>query len=469
VGWLIGFRAVQGLGAAILMPQTLAIVTMTFPPERRGAAFGVWGAVAGLATIAGPTLGGLLVTAFDWRWIFFVNLPIGIAVLGLTFVIIPGVRPGRRHRFDVLGVTLASLGLLAICYGLVEGQRYDWGTIASFISIPLVIAAGIVLLAVFLLVQKLRQEREPLIPFVLFRSRNFTLMNWVSFTLSIGMLGTFLPFTIYLQSALGFSALKAGLTMAPASLVMIFVAPFLGRLTDKIGGKYILICGLSLFALGMGWAVLIATPHSAWYDFLPALIVAGLGMGGTFAPMTTTAMRDVDPRMAGAASGLLNTTRQVGSVIGTAAVGALLQNRLVASLTSQATISSAVLPASARGPFVSGFRQAAASGLLTGGSAGSAPGTTGNVPAALAAELRRLAAEVFAQGYVLAMRWTMVMPIAVVALAAVSCLAISNKADGQGRMAAPEADAGQMAGTISSPGPSGSLGNSPGSSSGTAS
>ena len=129
-GWLIGFRAVQGLGAAMLMPQTLAIITMTFPPERRGAAFGVWGAVAGLATIAGPTLGGLLVTAFDWRWIFFVNLPIGVAVLrGDARSSSRACAPGRRHRLDILGVTLASLALLAICYGLVEGQRYDWGTV----------------------------------------------------------------------------------------------------------------------------------------------------------------------------------------------------------------------------------------------------------------------------------------------------------------------------------------------------
>src|SRR6516164_11339264 len=183
-GWLIGFRAVQGLGAAMLMPQTLAIVTMTFPPERRGAAFGIWGAVAGLATIAGPTLGGLLVTAFDWRWIFFVNLPIGAAVLAVTFFIIPDLQPGRRHQLDFLGVALASAALLAICYGLVEGQRYDWGTVTSFITIPLIIAAGVVLLGVFFLVQKLRQSGEPLIPFALFRNRNFTLMNWVSFTLS---------------------------------------------------------------------------------------------------------------------------------------------------------------------------------------------------------------------------------------------------------------------------------------------
>jgi EmrB/QacA subfamily drug resistance transporter len=464
--WLIAFRAVQGIGAAMLMPQTLAIVTMTFPPERRGAAFGIWGAVAGLATIAGPTLGGLLVTAFDWRWIFFVNLPIGAAVLAVTFFIIPGFQPGRRHRFDILGVALASLALLAICYGLVEGQRYDWGTITSFISIPLIIAAGVVLLGAFGWVQKMRQDREPLVPFALFRSRNFTLMNWVSGTLSIGMLGIFLPFTIYLQSALGFSALKAGLTMAPSSIVMIILAPGLGRLTDKIGGKYILLTGLSLFAVGMGWAVLIATPHSAWYDFLAPMIVAGLGMGGTFPPMTTTAMSEVDPKMAGAASGVLNTTRQVGSVIGTAAVGALLQNRLVSSLTSRATAVSARLPPQARGPFVSGFRQAAASGLIGPPARSAAP--AGTSPG-LAAQLRRLGAEVFPQGYVVAMRWTMVLPIAVVALAAASCLALRSKARGQDGVTAADAQSGQMAGTISSPGSPGSLGQSPGSSSGTAS
>jgi EmrB/QacA subfamily drug resistance transporter len=463
-GWLIGFRAVQGLGAAMLMPQTLAIVTMVFPPERRGAAFGIWGAVAGLATIAGPTLGGLLVTAFDWRWIFFVNLPIGVAVFAVTFFIVPDLHPGRRHRLDLRGVTLASLGLLAICYGLVEGQNYNWGTITGLVSIPLILAVGVLLIGVFLVDQKRRQDAEPLIPFALFKNRNFTLMNWVSGTLSIGMLGIFLPLTIYLQDALGFSALKAGLTLAPSSVVMIVAAPFLGRLTDKIGGKYILVSGLSLFAAGIGWVVLVAGPNSKWQDFLPPLIVAGLGMGGTFAPLTTTAMREVEPRLAGAASGVLNTTRQVGSVIGTAAVGALLENRLVTSLGSQATIRSAGLPAHVRAAFIHGFQQAAASGLLSGGPASSAaqPGE----PPALAAQLQRLSAEVFRHGYVLAMRWTMVMPIAVVVLAAASCLAVKNTVSGQDRTAGAPAEAGQMAGSISSPG---SSGQNPGSASGAAS
>ena len=365
-GWLIGFRAVQGLGAAMLMPQTLTIITNTFPPDRRGAAFGVWGAVAGVATIAGPTLGGLLVTAFDWRWIFFVNLPIGLFVLLVTPLIIPDVRPGRRHRIDIPGVLLASAALLAICYGLVEGQKYDWGTITGFVSIPLVLGLGVVLLLAFLLVQKLTQDKEPLVPFALFRDRNYSVVNWVSGVLAVGMMGIFIPLTIYLQSVLGFSALKAGLTMAPASLVSMFVAPVAGRMTDKIGGKFILMSGLILFGAGMGWIALIAQPDSSWLVFVAPLIVAGLGMGCIFAPMVTVAMRDIEPRMAGAASGVLNTIRQVGLVIGTAAVGALLQNRLVSAMAAQAASRSAALPPQVRGQFVAGIDNSAKNGIQVG-------------------------------------------------------------------------------------------------------
>jgi EmrB/QacA subfamily drug resistance transporter len=419
-GMLIGFRAVQGLGAAILMPQTLAILTMVFPAERRGAAFGIWGAVAGVATIAGPTLGGLLVTALDWRWIFFVNLPIGVAVLVLSAMIVPDLRTGRSHRLDVPGVVLASLALVAICYGLVEGQRYDWGTITGFVSIPLVIGVGVVLLAVFLLVQAGTQDREPLVPFSLFRNRNFSLINWISATVAIGMMGIFLPLTIYLQSDLGFSALKAGLAMAPASLVSMFVAPVAGRMSDRIGGKYILLAGLAAFAGGMGWVVAQASVTSKWYDFLPALVVAGIGIGCVFAPMTTIAMRDVAPQMAGAASGMLNTVRQVGSVIGTAAIGALLQSQLSSALTSEAARRASALPPAIRPRFIAGFAGAAKSGLQVGaGQSGSKvpPGT----PPAVASQLNRIGHEVFTQGFVNALHPTIVMPVAVLVAGALSC------------------------------------------------
>jgi EmrB/QacA subfamily drug resistance transporter len=426
-GWLIGFRAVQGLGAAMLMPQTLTIITNTFPPERRGAAFGVWGAVAGVATIAGPTLGGLLVTAFDWRYIFFVNLPIGVIVLAITPVIIPNVKPGRRHRIDFWGVLLASAGLLAICYGLVEGQKYDWGTISGFISIPLVLGVGVALLIAFLVVQKLTQNNEPLVPFAVFRDRNYSVVNWVSGVLAVGMMGIFLPLTIYLQSVLGFSALKAGLVIAPASLVSMFVAPVAGRSTDKIGGKFILMSGLTLFAVGIGWLALIAHPNSSWPVFMAPLIVTGLGMGCIFAPMVTVAMRNIPPQLAGAASGVLNTVRQVGLVIGTATVGALLQNRLVSSIASQASTKSAALPPQVRGRFVSEINKSAQSGIQvgagqTGGSTRVGPG----VPAQIVAEITRIGHDVFTSAFVTAMKQTMILPVILLAIGALSCLAIKE-------------------------------------------
>jgi EmrB/QacA subfamily drug resistance transporter len=407
-GYLIGFRAVQGLGAAMLMPQTLAILTMVFPPERRGAAFGVWGAVAGIATIAGPTLGGLLVTAFDWRYIFFINVPIGAVVLVLTLILIPDLRTGRRHSFDVTGVVLASLALFAICYALVEGQKYNWSTITSFISIPLLLGIGFVLLGLFLFFQARRQDGEPLVPFSLFKDRNYALMNIVAGFIAIGMLGIFLPFSIYLQSVLGFSALKAGLTMAPASVVSMFVAPVAGRMSDRIGGKYILMVGLLLFAGGMGTIAFIAQPSSAWYDFLAPQFVAGIGIGCTFAPMTTVAMRNVKPMMAGAASGVFNTTRQVGTVIGTAGVGALLQNRLIAGFTTEVQRRAAALPVAARDRLVAGFHSAAKGGLEVGSGAR----TSG------------LAGEIFTHGFVDAMRPTILVPIVFLVVAALSCLLI---------------------------------------------
>jgi EmrB/QacA subfamily drug resistance transporter len=426
-GQLIAFRVVQGLGAAMLVPQTLTIITNTFPPERRGAAFGVWGAVAGVATIAGPTLGGLLVTAFDWRYIFFVNLPIGIIVLILAPLIIPDVKPGRRHRLDIPGVLLASAALLAICYGLVEGQKYSWGTITGFVSIPLILGLGVLLLAAFLLVQRMTQGKEPLVPFALFRDRNYSVTNWISGVLAIGMMGIFLPFTIYLQSVLGFTALKAGLAMAPASLISLFVAPVAGRMTDKIGGKYILMSGLTLFGAGMGWLALIAHPNSTWPSFLAPLIVAGLGLGCIFAPLVTTAMRNIPPQLAGAASGVLNTVRQVGLVIGTAAVGALLQNRLVSSMSGQAEVRAGALPPQVRHQFVTQIHNSANKGIQVG--AGQNGGSTHQIPGAppsLVAEITRIAHEVFTFAYVTAMRQTMILPVVLLGIGALSCLALKN-------------------------------------------
>ncbi len=418
---LIGARVIQGVGAALLMPQTMTLIISTFPPERRGAAMGIWGAVAGLATIAGPTVGGLLVSELDWRWIFFVNLPVGVLVLVMAFTLIPDIRPGRRQRLDWTGVAIASSALFLFTFALTEGQRYHWNA-----WIWAAMGAAVVVLAGFLLQQRARQHSQPLVPFALFRDRNYTVMSVVSAAVSIGMIGFFLPTTIYFQSVLGYSALKAGLVMCPASLVSMPLAPLAGRLTDRIGGKYILMTGLSLYAIGCAWMVSIAQPDSDWPIFLPPMIVAGLGIGCVFAPMATMAMENVAPPMAGAASGVLNTVRQVGSVIGSAAVGALLQHQLADSLTTEAAKRAPQVPAPYRGQFVAGFKDAAKGGLELG------PGqSTRKLPAGLshdaAALLGRLSKDVFGHGFVTAMRTAVALPVALMFLAAAVCLFLKSR------------------------------------------
>ncbi|HEY3504530.1 MAG TPA: DHA2 family efflux MFS transporter permease subunit [Actinocatenispora sp.] len=416
---LIAARVVQGVGGALLSPQSLAIITRIFPPERRGVAFGVWGAVAGVAAVAGPTLGGLLITYASWEWIFYLNVPIGAVAFALSLWTVPGRGEHRHHRFDILGTILVSVALFLITYGLIEGEKYHWGTVRGFVTIPLIIGAGVVVLAAFLITQYF-EKNEPLVPFSILRDRNFSLMNVVSLAMSFAMLGMFLPLTIYLQSVLGLSAFDAGLTLAPMPLVSLFIAPVTGRLADKIGGKYILFTGLVLFGLGMLYVLTAAHVDSTRWTFLPGLLIAGIGMGGIFAPMTTEAMRSIPPRLSGAASGVFNTTRQLGAVIGTAAVGALLQAQLSAKLTDSARRHAEALPPQYRSGFVDGFSHA--SGGLDVGSQHAAPAAPPGLPAQIADQLKALATDTFRVAYVDAMRPTLVLPIAVLALAALSCL-----------------------------------------------
>ena len=430
---LIAARVLQGLGGALLTPQTLAILTSIFPAERRGAAFGVWGGIAGLATIAGPVLGGLIVTYLDWRWIFYVNVPIGFVAVVATFLVVPDLRPGRGAGVEPVGVLLTSAGLLAITFGLIEGQRFDWSTVTTVagvpITIPDILVAGVVLLLAFFVWDSFRAS--PLVPLSLFGERNFSLMNWVGATVAFGMVGLFLPLTIYLQSALGFSALKAGLTMLPMSLVSMPVAPIAGRLADRLGGKYVLMVGLALFAAGMAWLDWRATIDSTWVTFLPGLLVAGVGVGCTFAPLATVAMRNIQPRMAGAASGVLNTTRQVGGAIGSAVVGAVLQNRLAVSLHDQAVNYAAQLPPQVppaiRQRFVDGFSNAVKGGLEVGHTTSSSAGQVSGVPPQFADQIGRIAHDVFAYAFIDAMRPTLLVPIAVLALGALSCIAVKRR------------------------------------------
>ena len=424
---LILARGAQGLGAAMLAPQGLPIMLSLFPPERRGGVFAIYGSLAGLAVLLGPVLGGFIVTHFGWRWIFYVNLPVGLLTFALAFLFVPDLRPGRRHRLDFVGVGLATAGLLGVVFGLIEGQRYDWGTVWAGITIPEIIAAGVVTLAVFLLVQWRRQDREPLLPFAVFKDRNFTLMALVLLTMGFAILGVFLPMTLYYQSVLGLSAFDAGLAIAPQPLAMILLSGVAAALAARYA-KYILMAGLTLFAIGVAYIAWTAQVTSNRWSFVPGLVIAGAGMAGIWTPVFSLATRDLQPRLAGVASGVVNTIQELGGVIGTAAIGALLQNQLATDLHTRAVSYSAQLPSQARGPFVDGFSQAAKAGLQVGrGQTGTSVSLPPGIPTQIAQQIQHVAHLVFTQAFVDAMRPTMALAIAVILVAAIGTMAARNR------------------------------------------
>ncbi|MEU7834785.1 MULTISPECIES: MFS transporter [unclassified Nonomuraea] len=429
---LIVFRVIQGLGGALLTPQTLSVLTMIFPSEKRGAAFGVWGAVAGVATLAGPLLGGWLVTDFGWRWIFFVNLPVGVIALVLAGIVMPNLRLNRRHRLDWAGTALVTVALFLITFGLIEGQSHAWGKVWGPITIVEILISGVVMLGLFFVHQRAQQRREPLVPFQIFQDRNFSVMNVVAASIAFGMLGLFLPLTIFLQSVLELSALQAALTLSPMALISMVVAPLAGRAADRVGGKWILFVGLSLFSGGMG--VLIASSHvdTSRLDLLPGLIVAGFGLGMTFAPMQAVAMRNVEPRMAGAASGMINTTRQLGGVIGSAAVGAVLQAQISTHLKSAAAADAGQLPAQYRAQVVDTLSHVASGSQdIAGGQI--APHLPAGIPDQVRAQLDTFFTLVFQQGFVGAMRATLWLPIAVMGCAALAVMLVRGRSDRRSR------------------------------------
>ncbi|KDN82216.1 hypothetical protein KCH_60500 [Kitasatospora cheerisanensis KCTC 2395] len=356
----------------------------------------------------------------------------------MALALVPDVRHGGRRRIDLVGVLLAAAALVCLTFGLTEGQRYGWNA-----GILALLGAAAVLLVLFLLHQRARQDREPLLPFALFRARDFAAMSFVSATVQVGMLGLFLPVMIYLQSVLRFGALAAGLVMAPAMVVSAVLSPFAGRLADRIGGKPVLLAGLALFAAGLAWLAGVVGLGRAWWEFQPALVTAGVGIGCVFGPMVTVAMYHVPPATAGAASGVLNTIRQIGTVIGSAAVGALLQNRLAAAVRDEAAREAAGLPAEVRDRFLTGVREAAAGGreLGTGRGGGPTVDLPPDTPAELARQVDRLAAAAFDHGVVHAVRPTLLLPVVVVALGALACLLVRGRRPDRASPAPAPADA----------------------------
>ena len=321
---LILARAAQGLGAAFIAPQGLPMITSLFPPEKRAGVFAIFGILAGLAVVLGPTLGGLIVSNLGWRWIFYVNIPIGVALVAAAFTFVPDLRVGRSRRLDIPGVALASAGLLLVVYGLIEGQRFDWGTVTGFITIPEIIVAGLVLLVAFMAYERKVQATEPLLPFEVFRNRNFTLMVFVLMAMGFAMLGVFLPLTIYFQSVLGFDALTAGLTIAPMPLAMMLASGVVASQVQRVGPKPFLFAGLTLFTISLAFIAWTVSADGSRWALLPGFVLMGIGMSGVWTPVYDLATRDLKPELAGTASGVLNTVQEIGTVIASAALGAVV-------------------------------------------------------------------------------------------------------------------------------------------------
>ena len=322
---LIFARVLQGVGGAFMMPQSLSLLTVAFPPEKRGAAMGIWGSVTALGAVIGPVVGGLIVTNFAWEWVFLINLPVGAFAIFATRRIVPESRdPHASSRIDVPGVALSSSGIFLVVYSLIEASHAGW-TSAQTLGL---LGLGLGLIVAFVLWE--RRAADPMMKLELFKIRNFWVGNVIGFAISFGMLGIFFPMTIFLQGVLGFTPIRAGLTMAPLSISIMLSAPFAGRLVDRIGARWILFAGQALTASGILFLITRIDLGVDWLHLLPALMMIGVGMGMTFAPMTAAAMRDVPPRIAGSASGIINTVRNVGQVLGIAVLGSVLQSRIAA-------------------------------------------------------------------------------------------------------------------------------------------
>jgi EmrB/QacA subfamily drug resistance transporter len=316
IGWLIAARAVQGVGAAVLIPLTLTLLSAAVSPERRGLALGAWGAVGGLAIAIGPLVGGAVVEGASWQWIFWLNVPIGLALLPIAIARLTESR-GPSTRLDLPGLVLASLGLLGIVLGVVRGNDHGW---TSMTVLPAIVG-GAVLVAAFI-AWELRAP-EPMLPLHLFRSRTFSLTNVTSLLMFFGMFGSIFLLAQFLQVVQHYSPLQAGLRTLPWTAMPVFIAPVAGILSDRIGGRPLLVIGLAMQAIGIGWIAALASPTVAYAALVPAFVIAGVGMSLFFAPVANMVLGSVRRDQEGIASGANNAIRELGGVFGIAVLGAV--------------------------------------------------------------------------------------------------------------------------------------------------
>jgi EmrB/QacA subfamily drug resistance transporter len=321
-GFLIGARAVQGIGAATMNPATLGIISATFPPRQRGMAIGIWAGVSAMALAIGPLVGGLLTEHVDWSWIFFINIPVGVLGVAMARWAIDESRDmSHEQRLDLPGLLTSGVGLFSLTYAMIEANTYGW-TSPRILTLFGVAAAA---LALFVVVES--RQRIPMLDLSLFRNWTFSGANLSMLLVALAMFGIFFYNSLFIQTVLGYSPIQTGATFLPMTILIILIAPQAGRLSDRLGSRWLVGGGLLLVAICL---VLFAQldESSTFWDLLPGLIVGGIGMGFTMTPTTAAAMGSVPVNKAGVGSAVLNSSRQVGGSLGIAIMGAVVGSQI---------------------------------------------------------------------------------------------------------------------------------------------
>ncbi|HUY77326.1 MAG TPA: DHA2 family efflux MFS transporter permease subunit [Ktedonobacterales bacterium] len=316
VGLLIAFRVAQGLGAAIIIPLSLTILTAAFPPARRGAIVGLWGGIGGLAVAGGPLVGGAITQGLDWHWIFWVNVPIGL-VAAVLAVFRLAESHGPATRLDLPAVALVSGGVCSLVWGLVHASDQGWGDAGTLVALGL----GVILLSAFVAWEQ--RAPEPMLPLRLFRSQSFSAANITGFLMSGALFGAAFLVTQYFQLGLGFSPLATGLRLLPWTATPIVVAPAAGLLSDRVGRRPVMVVGMLLQGIGLLWVGLVATPGVAYGSLIAPLLIAGVGVSMALATTSTAVLNAVRPQDLGKASGANSTLQRFGSVFGVALASAV--------------------------------------------------------------------------------------------------------------------------------------------------
>ena len=402
---LIAARVVQGLGASLMTPQTMSLITLMFPPNARGVAMSIWGATAGVASLVGPILGGVLVDTLSWGWIFFINIPVGLVGLFLAWRNVPVF----EHSFDWLGVVLSAVGLFLLVFGIQEGATYNWGTITdSFmgtgiaVSVWGLIIAGVMVLALFIGWQAVNR-REPLVPLSLFSDRNFSVSNVAIAAMGVVAISMAFPLTLYLQQVEGLNPTEAALMTAPLALSSGALAPVVGARLNRYDPKWFAVMGFTLLVIGFALLRPTMVADGNLWLMVGPMIILGAANACIWGPLSVSATRNLPPERAGAGSGVYNETRQMASVLGSAAITTIMASAITSHL-------------SALGP------AAAAGGSSHGGAAG------GVLP------------QMLREPYAAAMADSMMLPLVAAAVGAVVCLFYASKKTSEAKGAAQNAE-----------------------------